>query len=137
MSGINVFFHAFSALAAAFLVWWALRLKRERDFVRELLASGAPGAPRRLHVEAPPAFLARFAAALGIPFEGGTGGAPARIDPAPLVDLFLRRGIALIRCQEGGAAVELHVRGPGDEPAAPLAAALGSQVTVLPHRSPP
>ena len=127
MSGMNLVFHLVSALGAVVLVYLLLKVQRERDFARELLL--ALGARRaKVHVEAPRVFLGRFAETLGVPFEADEakgGQAPCRIAPGPLVDLFLRAGIGLIRCKEagGGKGLEVELEVPADR----LAAVAGSE----------
>jgi hypothetical protein len=135
MNGINLFFHLASALGALLLVHLFLKTQRQRDLLRELLSSQrASSAPRRVHVESPASFLTRFAAALDIPFDGTSAGAPKRIAPAPLTDLFLRAGIALIRCEEKDQSlrVELHLAKGGAPQSMneTVAAALGGGVEV-------
>ena len=133
---MNLFFHLASAVCALLLVGLLLKAQRQRDLLRELLVTQrAASAARRIHVEPAGAFLARFAAALGIPFDGAVGGAPRRIVPGPLTDLFLRSGISLIRCEETAGKslrVELHVAAGGASTDAQqaVAAAFGGEVEV-------
>ena len=158
MSGMNVIFHLVSALGAVLLVYLLLRAQRERDFLKDLLgAAGTRRGPHgtesrgvvqrgRVHVEPPVAFLERFAGALGVPFESDEGAlspVPRRIAAGPLVDLFLRAGIGLIRCRKAdgqGLLVELELAASADafprgDLEARLAAALGGEavrVVILP-----
>ncbi len=92
--GVNLMFHVGSALALVLLVHLALEFKRQRDLIRELLGRRA-----RIYVEAPAAFLDRLGKALGIEVEGeaGKGLAPRKIDPQPLMELFLSGGIDVLK----------------------------------------
>lgn len=110
MSGMNLIFHTLAAVALVVLLHALARLRAERDFLRMLAREASQsGGPRRLVVEEPARFLRRFAAAWGLPFEESSplAGGPQRIEPTPFLELFLRRGLVLIRCGEAG--VELHV----------------------------
>lgn len=140
MNGINALFHWGSAVAAIFLVILLLRVTKQRDLLRRLLAERrlAAGA-RKVHVETPRTFLKGFAATLAIPFEAMDGkgdgkgalDAPARIDATPLLDLFLSHGITLIRCTS---TIEIHLPGALAERtdlASPLRAALGGNVEIV------
>lgn len=133
MSGINAFFHIGSAVAFVLLVYLLLRTRRALELLRSLVKERQQTAGvARVHVAAPAQFLETFAEALGIAFEGqGSRGAPARITAAPLLDLFFRHGLFLIRCRD--TEIEMHVR-TGSAPAAPAAQeleqALGGQVHV-------
>jgi len=137
MNGMNVFFHLASALGAGALIFLLLRVQRQRDFLRALMASVAPdaGRIRRVVVEAPGAFLGRFAAALGVPLEAEEDKAlpPRRITAAALAELYLKAGLTLIRCGRSGDVLhlELHVKAAVEHPsAAELARALGDDVEV-------
>ena len=135
---MNVIFHTLAAVVlVAILVAWA-RVRAERDLLRllghELAKSGQP---KRLLVEEPGRFLRRFAHAWGIAYEEQSPlrAGPQRLEPIPLFELFLHRGLILIRCLESS--VELHVEraaDPMDAETTRIAAALGGiLVKIIPY----
>lgn len=138
MSGMNVIFHALAAVAlVALLIAWA-KARAERDFLRSLGCELAwRGRHKRLLVEEPGRFLRRFARAWGIELDETTSlpTAPQRLEPLPLFELFLHRGLTLIRCRETG--VELYVErstGALESEAEQLSLALGGlMIKIMPH----
>lgn len=110
--GINLMFHVGSALALVLLVHLVLEFKRQRDLMRELLRGLRPGVGRaRVYVETPAGFCTRLAKALDIEVQGDTPSnmPPRKIDPRPLMELFLNSGIDLLRW--AGSTLEIHSRG--------------------------
>lgn len=113
MGGMNLMFHIGSALALVLLVYLALEFKRQRDLMRELMSGARKSEGKaRVYVETPAALLARLAKALGFETQGESpkGLAPRRIDPRPLVELFLDAGIDLLKWADGGT-LEIHCKG--------------------------
>ena len=130
---MSVIFHLASALGLVLVTYLLFQAQRQRDFLRELLLTQRRHrAPVKVHVEAPTAFLTRFAAAVGVPFEAVHPAAtpPVRIAAAPLIDLFLQGGLTLIRCQDRRVEVHLSQAPAEAELAARLSAALGGGVEV-------
>lgn len=133
MSGINGFFHIASALAALWMVYAALRLKRQRDLLRQCITE-LKGEERRVHVAPAEEFLERFAEALQIPFEreGGHRSSAGRITVRPVLDMFVTRGLSLIRCTDFE--IQFHVAhvtdAEKDQLAIGLSGAMGSHVRV-------
>ena len=127
-SGVNLMFHIGSAVALVLLVHLALEFKRQRDLIRELLGSRA-----RIYVEAPAAFLHRLGKALGIEVEGEAGKElrPRRINPQPLMELFLSGGIDVLKWT--GDTLEIRSRaapGAHNDWQKKLAGALGDGVSI-------
>jgi hypothetical protein len=115
------------------LVYWILRVKRQRDLLRQFIAE-LKGEERRVHVASPEEFLRRFAETLAIPYErdGSHVSTPGRITVRPMLDLFVSRGLVLIRCKD--TEIQFHVKrvadGERDAMAVELSGALGSHVRV-------
>lgn len=132
--GVNLMFHIGAAMALVLVVHLALEFKRQRDLIRELLAIRRRGDQRaRVYVEAPEAFVARLAKALGIEVDGdaGPGLPPRRIDPKALVELHLELGIEHLRWSD--ATLEIVSRSAtsaSSEWQNKLAAALGDGVGI-------
>ncbi len=132
--GVNLMFHVGSALALVLLVHLALEFKRQRDLIRELLTVQRRGDRKaRVYVETPEAFLARLGKALAIEVEGDSqkGLAPRKIDPQPLIELFLSGGIDRLRW--AGSTLEVMSRGAhgaGSDWQKKLAGALGDGVSI-------
>jgi hypothetical protein len=138
VGGLDLALHLGAAIATAAFTYWLLRLRAERDFLRGLAASLAPTAPSRVTVGAPDAFLARFARALGIAFEHAPGrgdARPVRLRPRALMELFVRRGIVLIRCEgpEPGKPLVVEITLGGDSDASQGGAAT---ITPAPDAAP-
>jgi hypothetical protein len=100
--GLAVVFHVLSTVVLAALVYALLRVKAQRDFLKQLVdcARGAQSA-RRVWVGRPGPMLGRAASVLGVEVEGDATG-PAvqdlvRIEFGPLMELFLSRGFSLLR----------------------------------------
>jgi hypothetical protein len=107
MIGMNAIFHGAAALVAFLLAWWLLRTRRDREILRDMLASAGRerrGEGRVLRVDEPAAFLARLASALGVPFvdEGVKAEKPTRVTSAPVLELHLLCGIRQILCRVVG-----------------------------------
>jgi len=106
MMGLAAVFHVLSAVALAAIVYGFLYMKAQRDTLRRLLASARPAdGPRRLEVGTPRRMVDAAAAALGIPVEDAAHEGKrravrrdfAKVEFGPFMDLFLRRGISLLR----------------------------------------
>ena len=140
MSGMNVIFHTVAVLVLmAILVAWT-RVRAERDLLRLLGQElGKRHDTRRVLVDEPARFLRRFARAWGIALEEASPlrSGPQRIEPLPLFELCLQRGLVLIRYRESG--IELYVEHagvPGDAETRRLAEALGGiLVKIIPVAS--
>lgn len=106
MIGMNFFIHIAAVIVTVVLVQSYLGLKRRRDFALELLSlfnAARFGQSTRVFVDQPQIFLTRFAAAFSIPLSMTKKlSLPfRRLNPVPLVELFLMHGLHEISLSEG------------------------------------
>lgn len=112
---MNLIFHIVSAVAFLLLLYFLARIRAQRDFLRTVVRNSCEIGTKRLLIAEPVRYLEQFAAAWGIECvaDGHSPVGPCRIDPKPLLELFLRQQLILISCR--GGAVELYVCRPSDE----------------------
>lgn len=131
-------FHCASALALILLSAWGLRRQRELNFLRALIAIGTtpPATGRRRTADVPARFVLRAARAFGVPVAGKPNRAwfsdndiVVAIEPAPIVQIFLRAQVYLIQFKEPRT-IEFHLATSSPVQASELEASFGGKVRV-------
>ncbi len=141
-------FHVASALAVIFLAAWGLRLQRNLQFLRGLLASARVNdlagdrpldrtfAPPRRIADRPARFVIRAARSFGVPVAGdplwsGFLGSDevVAIKPKFLIQIFLRGDLYLIQFSETRT-IEFHLAAPSPVRADDLEAAFSGAVRI-------
>ena len=118
------------------LLLMVLKVQKQRDLLAGMLNESAFESKKRLRVENPTKFLARFSAALGIDYLdlAKIDEKPVRIKAELLSKVFVDHGISRIKClQENNKLVAEFKLGPmGNKASAVenLTEALGGSVTV-------
>ncbi len=130
-------FHCASAIALVLIAGWGLRRQRELQFLRALIAiaGNAPTTKRRT-ADFPTKFVMRAANAFGVPVAGkphragfDIDDAVVAIEPAPLVQIFLRAQVYLIQFKEPRI-IEFHLATASPVQASELEAAFSGKIRV-------
>ena len=100
MIGMNLIFHIAATLGIVGLLWWVIRLQRQRDLLSSLMNETAFANKKRIRLQAPASFLEQFSQALGVPFEQDDDSRlpPARIKADVFSKVFVDYGICAIKC---------------------------------------
>ena len=89
MASVNAAVHLFAAISLFLLIFFALRVQKQRDLLRSLVT---PGLGKSVLVAWPLVFLKQLAAALGVDYIDETGRLKSRPHKIPLrdVSVFVR-----------------------------------------------
>jgi hypothetical protein len=94
---VNLIFHGAAAIGLVLLIFIAIRLQKDRDFLREtlLLGAKAKSARKRLVVDWPANFIHRMCRAFGIPLStcvNARTGEPRKIAAEEILHVYLECG---------------------------------------------
>jgi hypothetical protein len=98
MMGMNALFHLAAFVLISLLIYGLLVVLRQKRFLQELLDStilARHSRQGRVYVDEPGKFLTKWTQAIGLPLHGepNKGFPLRRLDPVPLVDLYLTHGV--------------------------------------------
>ncbi|NRA44717.1 MAG: hypothetical protein HRU09_07160 [Oligoflexales bacterium] len=89
MASVNAMVHLLASAGLVFLIFFALRVQKQRDLLRTLIA---PGSHKSVHIAWPMEFLRQLAVALGVDYSSETGrlkSSPQKI-PLEVISSFVR-----------------------------------------------
>ena len=107
MIGANAIFHLGSLIAVIWLIVVLMRLRGDREMLRQLTVAKQS---RQFFLSEPGKFLARVCRAVDVPFEEGSGhGKPRKIEWGPWRELFAMQRIKAVRWQDTTPSITLQV----------------------------
>lgn len=113
MASVNAVVHLFASIALIALIFFALRVQKQRDFLRSLLA---PNLAKSVHVAWSIDFVKQLAAALGVDCVDETGRLKSRPHKIPLkvISAFVLNhqimAIRLTKDQRQNCVIEIKTR---------------------------